>query len=103
MEYVGQVAFICGTIEQRTRARTYLKWLLKQRAGSVYVDDLKERDDVTIVPVPREAIGYVTGNRGSSLRQVGKWGLGNFGTTGYPLAQGFDYYVGQDTRKSHSC
>ena len=29
---------------------------------------------------------------------VGKWGLGNFGTTGYPLAQGFDYYVGQDTQ-----
>ena len=70
MEYVGQVAFICGTMEERVRARTYLKWLLKQRAGSVYVDDLKERDDVTIVPVPREAIGYVTGNRGSSLRQV---------------------------------
>ena len=64
------MAFICGTIEERTRARTYLKWLLKQRAGSVYVDDLHERDDVTIVPVPREAIGYVTGNRGSSLRQV---------------------------------
>ena len=53
MEYVGQVAFICGTIEERTRARTYLKWLLKQRAGSVYVDDLHERDDVTIVPIPR--------------------------------------------------
>ena len=70
MEYVGQVAFICGTIEERTRARTYLKWLLKQRSGSVYVEDLKERTDVTIVPVPREAIGYVTGNRGSSLRQV---------------------------------
>merc|ERR1719335_2094344 len=40
MEYVGQVAFICGTYEERTRARTYLKWLLKQRSGSVYVDDL---------------------------------------------------------------
>ena len=35
-----QVAFICGSIEERTRARTYLKWLLKQRQGSVYVDDL---------------------------------------------------------------
>lgn len=29
---------------------------------------------------------------------VGKWGLGNFGTTGYPLAQGFDYFVGQDSQ-----
>ena len=51
MEYVGQVAFICGTIEERTRARTYLKWLLKQRNGSVYVDDLTDRDDVTKVPL----------------------------------------------------
>ena len=70
MEYVGQVAFICGTMEERTRARTYLKWLLKQRGGSVYVDDLRERTDVTIVPVPPHCVGYVTGNRGSSLRQV---------------------------------
>mmetsp|Transcript_68037 Transcript_68037/g.203756 ORF Transcript_68037/g.203756 Transcript_68037/m.203756 type:complete len:212 (-) Transcript_68037:66-701(-) len=70
MEYVGQIAFICGSFEERTRARTYLKWLLKQRNGSVFVEDLRERTDVTIVPVPSEAIGYVTGNRGSSLRQV---------------------------------
>ena len=27
-----------------------------------------------------------------------KWGLGNFGTTGYPLQQGFDWFVGQDTQ-----
>ena len=43
MEYVGQVAFICGTLDERVRAKTYLKWLLKQRHGSVYVEDLKER------------------------------------------------------------
>merc|ERR1719201_1355231 len=70
MEYVGQVAFTCGTLDERTRARTYLKWLLKQRNGSVYVEDARSRDDVTIVPVPQHCVGYVTGNRGSSLRQV---------------------------------
>ncbi len=70
MEYVGQLAFLCGTLEERQRARTYLKWLLKQRSGSVFVDDLDDRNDVTKVPIPREAIGYVTGNRGTSLRQV---------------------------------
>lgn len=26
---------------------------------------------------------------------VGKWGLGDFGTSGYPLEQGYEYYVGQ--------
>jgi len=34
------------------------------------VDDLDSRDDVTVVPIPRDCIGYVTGNRGSSLRMV---------------------------------
>ena len=34
------------------------------------VEDLDKRDDVMLVPVPRDCIGYVTGNRGSSLRQV---------------------------------
>ena len=28
----------------------------------------------------------------------GKWGLGNFSTSGYPLAVGFDTFVGQDTQ-----
>eukprot|EP00729_Bicosta_minor_P005062 gene5062-26935_t len=32
------------------------------------------------------------------LKKAGKWGLGNFGTTGYPLQQGFDWFVGQDTQ-----
>ena len=31
-----------GSRKERTRARTYLKWLLKQRSGSVYVDDLRD-------------------------------------------------------------
>ena len=45
MEYVGQLAFLCGTLDERQRARTYLKWLLKQRHGPVTVD-YEERDDV---------------------------------------------------------
>lgn len=35
--------------------------------------------------------GYHTG-------LVGKWGLGNFGSTGYPLAMGFDEFIGQDSQ-----
>ena len=31
---------------------------------------------------------------------IGKWGLGDFNTTGYPLAQGFDYFIGQDSQVS---
>lgn len=46
--------------------------------------------DVTVAAVLKQA-GYRTG-------VIGKWGLGNFGTSGYPLKQGFDYFVGQDTQ-----
>ena len=31
---------------------------------------------------------------------AGKWGLGNFGTTGYPDAQGFDHFIGLDLQMS---
>ena len=30
----------------------------------------------------------------------GKWGLGDYGSAGYPLAQGFDTFVGQDSQCS---
>ena len=29
---------------------------------------------------------------------IRKWGLGDFNTTGYPLEQGFDVFVGQDSQ-----
>jgi arylsulfatase A-like enzyme len=48
------------------------------------------KSDVTVAKVLKDA-GYVT-------MLSGKWGLGNFGTTGYPNAQGFDKFVGQDTQ-----
>jgi len=70
MEYVGHVAYLCGLKSERRRARSYLKWLLKQRGGAVFVDDIDMRSDVLPVNVPRDCIGWVTGNRGSSLRQV---------------------------------
>jgi uncharacterized sulfatase len=46
--------------------------------------------DTTVAKVLQTA-GYTTG-------LIGKWGLGNFGTTGYPNAQGFDHFLGQDTQ-----
>jgi arylsulfatase A-like enzyme len=43
--------------------------------------------DTTVAAVLKSA-GYVTA-------LIGKWGLGDASTTGYPLAQGFDHFVGQ--------
>lgn len=47
-------------------------------------------DDVTVAAVLKKA-GYHTA-------LAGKWGLGDHGTTGYPLSQGFDEFVGQDSQ-----
>jgi len=42
--------------------------------------------DVTVAQVLKDA-GYHTG-------LVGKWGLGDFGSTGYPTNQGFNEFIG---------
>ncbi|MCD6288339.1 MAG: arylsulfatase [Candidatus Hydrogenedentes bacterium] len=45
-----------------------------------------EPDDITVAEVMKEA-GYRTG-------LIGKWGLGEAGTTGIPTRKGFDYFFG---------
>jgi len=46
--------------------------------------------DVTVAAVLKSA-GYHTA-------LMGKWGLGDAGSSGYPLAQGFDEFIGQDSQ-----
>lgn len=69
MEYCGSVAVIAGYEEERLRAQDYLKWLLQQRKGALSVDT-RGRDDVTVVEVPRESVGFITGHKGESLRDI---------------------------------
>merc|ERR1719262_1297516 len=47
-------------------------------------------EDVTVAAVLKKA-GYHTA-------LMGKWGLGDHGSTGYPLNQGFDEFIGQDSQ-----
>eukprot|EP00405_Crypthecodinium_cohnii_P043233 CAMPEP_0206568426 /NCGR_PEP_ID=MMETSP0325_2-20121206/25828_1 /ASSEMBLY_ACC=CAM_ASM_000347 /TAXON_ID=2866 /ORGANISM="Crypthecodinium cohnii, Strain Seligo" /LENGTH=678 /DNA_ID=CAMNT_0054071807 /DNA_START=48 /DNA_END=2082 /DNA_ORIENTATION=- len=70
LQYVGYVAFIAGTRRERRRCREFVMWLLQQRRGSVTIDDISRRDDVTEVHVPTSCKGWVTGNRGSELRRI---------------------------------
>lgn len=69
MEYVGMVAVMAGFKDERKRARDYLEWLLQQRKGPVSVETSR-RDDVTVVEVPRDSVGYITGHKGESLREI---------------------------------
>jgi len=75
VEYVGYKVFISGTLDERTRAKEYLDWLFEQLKGPVYVDGWEERDDVTMVDVPRDCVGYVTGARRATLGKIEEeWG-----------------------------
>ncbi|KAK6587728.1 hypothetical protein RS030_81251 [Cryptosporidium xiaoi] len=69
IEYIGNYAFIHGDLGERKRAREYLAWLIAQRTSTVSVDT-RTREDVTVVSIPQNVIGYVTGAKGSFLRRV---------------------------------
>ncbi|EEA07427.1 KH domain-containing protein [Cryptosporidium muris RN66] len=69
IEYVGNYAYIYGDLNERKRARDYLSWLIAQKTSSVSVDT-RAREDVTVVSIPQNVIGYVTGAKGSFLRRV---------------------------------
>ena len=69
IEYVGMVAICAGYKDERRRAKDYLSWLLEQRRGVVHIT-ARGRDDLTIVEVPREAVGFLTGHKGESLRAI---------------------------------
>lgn len=69
IEYVGRLAYLSGLKPERARAREYLGWLFQQRVGPVEVDYVG-RTDVSIVEVPKECVGFVTGHKGTSLRSI---------------------------------
>ena len=49
---------------------------MAQRVGPVTIEDTNnEDDDLTVIQVPSEAVGFVTGSQGNFLRQVEEeWG-----------------------------
>ena len=66
---------IRGTDEERKRAKKYVECVMAQRVGPVTIDDNNEDDDLTVIQVPSEAVGFVTGSQGNFLRQVEEeWG-----------------------------
>jgi len=69
IEYVGRLAYLSGTKQERVRAREYLGWLFRLRVGPVEVD-YSCRNDVTVLQVPKNCVGFVTGHKGASLRAV---------------------------------
>ena len=68
IEYVGEVAYLSGTLVERTRGRDYLRWVLQQLQGEVLVAEYQRRIDIAYVPLRSRQAGYVNGNKGRLLR-----------------------------------
>ena len=68
IEYVGEVAYLSGTLEERTRGRDYLGWILQQLEGEVLVPEYQRRLDLSFIPLRNRQAGYVNGNKGRLLR-----------------------------------
>lgn len=66
---------IAGTADARARARDYINYVLSQRTGDVYISLHEQRDDLSVVTVPEDCVGYVMGRGGQVLRQMEQeWG-----------------------------
>ena len=60
---------LIDTLERTQNNCREMKWLIAQRTGTVSVDTL-DRDDVTVVDAPAECIGFITGFKGQTLREI---------------------------------
>lgn len=71
VQYIGKVAFFCGTRAQRIRAKDYLRMLLQHKSRDVtYAESPDTRSDCLVLNVPRQCVGFITGYKGKSLRHI---------------------------------
>ena len=66
---------IFGTRRQTDHAKDYLRFVMQQRTGPVYIDLTERRDDLTVYDVPEDCVGFVMGRSGATLRSLEEeWG-----------------------------
>merc|ERR1719203_1570731 len=65
---------IRGSKLQRRRGRKYAEGVMAQRTGPVSITEDYDDGDLTMLQVPQEAVGFVTGRAGNFLRTIEeKW------------------------------
>ena len=66
------IVTIRGTETNRAKARRYVAWVLRQPEGKIFCDlgDDVVRENVSVVDVPAEAMAFVVGAKGKTLRSV---------------------------------
>merc|ERR1719215_630954 len=61
---------IRGSKLQRRRGKKYAEGVMAQRTGPVSITDDYDDGDLTMLMVPQEAVGFVTGRAGNFLRTI---------------------------------
>ena len=57
------------------KAKDYVNWVRAQRVGPVKIDLNQPRDDLTVMNVPDDCVGFVMGRSGATLRSLEEeWG-----------------------------
>jgi len=69
IQYVGLWAVFGGKKGDQARGKTYLTWLLEQQNDNVVAPN-QGRDDLTVLWVPEASVGYVTGVKAKTLRNL---------------------------------
>lgn len=69
IQYIGLWASFAGKKAEQERGKTYLTWLLEQQNGHV-INPGQDRNDVKILWVPEDSVGYVTGIKAKTLRNL---------------------------------
>ena len=69
IQYVGLWAAFAGRNKAQERGKTYLNWLLEQQNSNV-VNVGTNRDDLKVLWVPESSVGYVTGVKAKTLRNL---------------------------------
>eukprot|EP00494_Astrolonche_serrata_P030976 UN31244 len=72
IDLVGPELVIVGPKDAVERATRYVRILLDQRHGSVTIKPDEHKGDLTLVQVPTACKGFITGNKGGTLRQIEK-------------------------------
>merc|ERR1719442_361220 len=59
-----------GSKAQRRRAKKYAEGVMAQRTGPVSITEDYDDGDLTMLQIPQEAVGFVTGRAGNFLRTI---------------------------------
>jgi len=69
-QYIGLTGIFAGTRAERQRAKAYTEWLFEQSDTNNITIEWETREDCTVLDIPQDCVGYVTGCKRCALGQI---------------------------------